>query len=394
MEKTSEYSKYVHHIDAKRSGLVRRPTSLSMEGGFLTKTEKADKFISYLLSKRPSLIKKPTTLKLEGDMETSTESKEKFIPQEVSKRPPLSKQDTNLHLEGEMDMEPEYKKKFTKHEVQERPALVRKDTNLRLEGDLELDPEYREVYVEFPLERVTPSRPVPNLKSEGSLDMSSSETTSKYVEHPIEKPAKIIKHAANLQLEGSLEFNPDYRDSYKHHELHVKPEPIRQAGNLNLEGSQEFRPDYRENYVAHTMENLRADFVRRQPNLNLEGVHEFSPGYRETFTEHKLEKTEMKRPEDNLKSPDGPFRPVSESCEKFKEHEAAKRPGMIKEVDNILLEGKIDMNPEYKNAYVDFPRSRPVVKKPVAEMSKPVDEAVKRKRVKGKLFRSHVNRTI
>lgn len=383
------HAKYVHHADVKRANLVRRPTSLSMEGELLTKTEKADKFIKFLLSKRPGLVKKPTTLKLEGDMNINTEAREKFLPLDITKRPPLAKKETNLHLEGDIIMEPEYKKKFTKFDVQERPTLAKRDTNLRLEGELELDPEYREVYVEFPIERVTPSKPVPNLKPEGELIVNGSETTSKFIEHSIEnlKPVKLIRHSTNLQLEGTQEFNPDYRDSYKSHDLHnLRSEIIKQPTNLNLQGNIEFKPDYRESYVVHNLENLRCDYVRNKPNLNLEGVHEFSPGYRETYTTHKLEKTEIKRPEDNLKSPEGKLELISESSEKFKEHERVKRPDMIKEVDNILLEGKIDMNPEYKNAFIDFPRSRPVVKKPVPEMTKPIDEIIKKKRIKGNFY--------
>lgn len=112
----TENSLFIHHEGFHRPELMRRPTSLKMEGDMETMTEKSEKFIEWLNVSRPELIRLSTHLKLEGDLETTTESHDSYIPFVGVKRPELLKQTSHLKLEGEARFLPEYSAVFKEYD--------------------------------------------------------------------------------------------------------------------------------------------------------------------------------------------------------------------------------------------------------------------------------------
>lgn len=100
-----------------RAELIRRPTSLKMEGDLDTMTEKCEKFIEWLNVSRPELMRVPTHLKMEGELETATENQDKYVPFVGARRPELLRQSTNLKLEGDTYFLPEYTDVFRDYSV-------------------------------------------------------------------------------------------------------------------------------------------------------------------------------------------------------------------------------------------------------------------------------------
>lgn len=104
----TEYSKYKNHTGFHRPDMLRRSTSLKMEGDMQTVTEQCEKFIDWFNVSRPKMVRVPTNLKLEGQLETTTENHDNYVPFVGARRPEILRQGANLRLEGETTYLPEY----------------------------------------------------------------------------------------------------------------------------------------------------------------------------------------------------------------------------------------------------------------------------------------------
>lgn len=90
---------------------------------------------------------------------------------------------------------------------------------------------------------------------------TETENRSQFVEKlPIKtEPPKINN---NLQLEGRIDLNPEYRNAYidfnKEAPPRAKSRRTKQENNLKSEGKMEIFPEYKSSYV---------DFPRRRPQV-------------------------------------------------------------------------------------------------------------------------------
>lgn len=103
---------FVHYDDVEyfhRPPMMRRSTSLKLEGEMVFITEQCDKFIEYLNVVRPQPFCLPTNLRLEGEHSASTENLDKYVPFTGVRRPDLIKHKTQLKIEGENSFCPEYR---------------------------------------------------------------------------------------------------------------------------------------------------------------------------------------------------------------------------------------------------------------------------------------------
>lgn len=374
MVKSSEmHSQFVKYDDAKKADLSRRPTSLRMEGEMAVTSETAEKFIEFLIGQRPDLAKFPNSLKLEGDMNVLTEKSEKYVPFELPKRLSLNKQQTNLHLEGPMDIQTEQKEKFIAFNVQDRPTLAKRDTNLHLLGEMDIQTEKQEKFVPFNVEKRTPlAKRDTNLRLEG--DMILPDKKEKYVPFDVQQQRPpLAKKETNLQLEGELIMTPEYRDMYIEYQSE-RPKPKRPINNLGLVTDEDADVERKRDKF---FTEYQKPFRNFESSLRFDGAHEMKPVYKENYVPHRLEKTLSRKPKENLK-PEGPLELTTESQTKFTEHDVTK-PEMKKATHNLQLEGQLEINPEYKNKYVSFPRERPKVIRPTEQIN---SQEIKQKRTR------------
>lgn len=349
MVKSSEmHSNYKKYEDAQRAELARRPTSLRLEGDMNTTTETAEKFMEMLINQRADLAKAtsnlettqkynaktPSSLQLEGKMFTQSEKQEKYIPFNLEQRPALFKRSTNLRLEGQMETETENRGKYIPLDGQRQP-LLKRPTNLHLEGDMEI-------------------------KTESSLQ---------YVPVDSQRPP-LAKRDTNLQLEGDLHFSPEHKHAYVQLSRDAIPKKVRRPHN-NL-GS---------DYSSDRDESPEKIFKAER--------HQMIPLYKDNYKPLNVEKEPLKRPKENLK-PEGVIDLTTESQkiglsnqdnlmskvmkpdigrQEIRQRVREQRAG------NLKSEGRIESNPEYRSSYVDFPRERPVVRKPTGSL-RPSDERV------------------
>ena len=119
----TEYSLFVPHEGFHRPDLMRRATTLKMEGNMETMTEKCENFIEWFNVTRPEPFRLPTHLKLEGDLETSTECHDSYVPFVGVRRPELLKQTSHLKLEGEATFFPEYSEVFKQYDLKGKEII-------------------------------------------------------------------------------------------------------------------------------------------------------------------------------------------------------------------------------------------------------------------------------
>lgn len=268
-------------------------------------------------------MRRKTQLKLEGELLTTTEKAEKFIEFLLASRAELKRKPTTLKLEGEMDIKTESREKFIPFEYQKRPPLSKKDTNLHLVGDLDL----------------------------------LTEKTEKYVPFEVNKRSPLAKHDSNLRLEGELRMTPEYRDVFKEFKLE-KSLPSRPINNLKSGGIVDSKTEATSNYAKHQV-HPTIPFLRGVDNSNRLILGDdrtiLKPEYKENFVQHRgAERAQPQKPEEHLKQ-EGTLETTTESKKEFVEKSVTKTETK-KAANNLLLEGRIDMNPEYRNAYIDFYR--------------------------------------
>lgn len=286
-------------------------------------TEIQTKFIKHENVEKPKSLRRPTLLKLEGDLLTTTEKAEKFIEFLLASRAALARTPTTLKLEGEMDVKTESREKFVPFEYQRRPPLSKKDTNLHLEGSLDLHTEKRDKYVPFEISKRVP----------------------------------LAKRSSNLHLEGDLELNPEYRDVFKEYKLERTPQ-LKPQNNLMSEGAVDLSTEtvtkYSKQQIHPTIPFLRG--INNSNRLILgDDRTVLKPEYKENFVQHQgAERAQSQKPEEHLKQ-EGTLETTTESKKEFVEKSVTKTETK-KAANNLILEGRIDMNPEYRNAYIDFYR--------------------------------------
>lgn len=177
--------------------------------------------------------------------------------------------------------------------------------------------------------------------------VTPSEYQRQFVPQLIEK-AHSIPQISHIKMQGNFQTVPEYQDSFKMYANYAKPLPIKKEDNLRMSGS--------------------------EIQVNSNEVCSVVPEYKEKY--HELPKDAGKekplKTEDHLK-PSGNFsKDVPEYFESFRDPQVKQIPEKGKCREPYLhLKGKIEFNPEYRNTYLDFPRSRPIVPKPTSTFRLP-----------------------
>lgn len=176
-------------------------------------------------------------------------------------------------------------------------------------------------------------------------EATPSEYKRQFVEQfPIEK-AHSIPQMSSIKMQGEFHAVPEYQDSFKMYTNYSKSAPIKKHDNLRVSGAEQQTevsgelPEYRDKF------NVPPKHVAKEKSL---------------------------KTNDHLR-PQGDFtKEVPEYYESFRDPQITEMPerGKVRE-PYLRLRGKIEFNPEYRNNYLDFPRSRPVVRKPVSSFRLP-----------------------
>lgn len=405
------HSQFVQHEGAHRTEPARRPTSLRLDGEVASTTETAEKYVGYLIgeqtrqNKRAVATRPVSSLKLEGGMNTSTESTDKYVPFNLPQRAILTKHPTSIHLlsnESIMDTQSEKQDKFVPFNVQEKPAIIKRDTNLHLEGEHSISTENKTQYVPLNITTRPPlQKRHTNLHLEGEMDIQT-EKQEKYVPYELSTRQKFTKRPTNLHMEGSMDTTTEQHDKYIPFEVQKRAPLLKKDTNLHLEGELTMTPEYRQQFVEYNAERS----IPKRPVNNLGTIHKQQdqekikdnffleyqkpyrnpePKFRYYYPLNRDEKTHFKKSKENL-TPEGPLELLSESRSKYTqplvEHKSAedlsvlesprelvfpegrKRPRGVHPAGNLKAEGQMESNPEYRSSYVDFPRERPIVRRP------------------------------
>lgn len=243
-----------------------------------------------------------------------------YGPEELNRsKPQLYKYPENLNLIGNVDYRPEYRTSYIEHDIPRRRRYARmnesqqqtphpSESHFKLEGNVLYKPEYMSNFVEFPIEK---SHSIPQL--------------------------------ASIKFHGEFKGVPEYKERFKTYDNIAKSACIRRTDNLHPFGGlvdtiSEYREQFQESIISNE-ERIRR-YSERQDNLRPTG--EFSkdvPEYNESFRDYHITAVPER---------------------------ARTRP------THLNLTGSRDFTPEYRNNYVDFPRSRPISKKPSPSLITPL----------------------
>jgi len=327
-------------------------------------TEKNVQYVFFDTARRAEMARRPTTLHTEGDiLVKQSEIHSKYVPHENAKKADLARRKTSLRMEGEMDTMTEQKDKYVEFPERRRAELFKRATELRLEGEMDTLTEKNEKYIYFPsLKRSELKKRPTNLKLEGEME-KVTENADNFIEFLEGKRAEMLKRSNNLSLEGDLEYVPEYRNSFidfprERPVIRRPPASLRQEGKLDTTTEKESQ------FVDFLFKSKRPDLARKSTTLSLEGEILSKPEYRDSYVDFPRHRPKVKKPGTSLK-PEGDIEKVTEKEAQFVPFSnidrcpAAKRPPV-----NLRPEGEMNTNPEYKESFINFPRERPVVRKP------------------------------
>lgn len=118
------HAQYVRYLEARRAELLRKKTSLRLEGDFLVKlTEQREQFVPKE-GRRPELQRRPTNLHMEGNFQRTTETNESYVVRPPLPRTEGGRRQGNLIVhEGDMDMSTENSMQFVKRDAGPRQGM-------------------------------------------------------------------------------------------------------------------------------------------------------------------------------------------------------------------------------------------------------------------------------
>lgn len=311
-------------------------------------------------------LKRAPNIKLNsGVMDIFSEQKSQFkaYPEDVVSRarPPMVKKPNNLFLTGDNQHIPEYRSSFVHHNIDSvfehnKPTCGHYKIRNNKKGKSERDPDKMR---DMP-ERVT--------------RMCSSNNNSFDDE----------KYRYHQRIDDENNFVPEYRSQFRA-VAGQRSSMIPQKNNLNIAenrslfgGSSEYTNRYK------TFEQYTKSLpVRKQDNLHVQNVkNQIQPEYTERYREVDMNLYERRKPyrrQDNLHT-EGEFsREMPEYHEKYRQPHASSYPERAKGREDFLaLEGEMAYSPEYRKNYVEFPRQRPIVRRPPSNVQMPT--AIERER--------------
>ncbi|XP_030386833.1 uncharacterized protein LOC115633475 [Scaptodrosophila lebanonensis] len=325
----SEYTKHFRAFaPSLRPALLRRATSLRLEGLMQLLSEHQDKYHWYtpedLQFSRTFPVRNPENFQLGADADGGGNGAMKNSSYLTY---PMLNTKAKIMLPREMFAEDNAFTQRRGSGAVSKPASDQFKRNLAVQEQHKCHLQMRAQAVE--------QEPIP------------SEYKRQYVQFPIEK-AHSIPQMSSIKIQGDFVAVPEYQDSFKMYANYSKSAPIKKHDNLRMSGAE----------------------VEAQP-------HEYSkdlPEYRDKFNDppKHMAKEKPLKTDDHL-HPRGEFsKDVPEYYESFRDPQVKEMPerGKCRE-PYLRLRGKIEFNPEYRNTYLDFPRSRPIVRKPASSFRLP-----------------------
>jgi hypothetical protein len=275
-------------------------------------------------------------------------------------RPPMVKKPNNLFCTGQIELFPEYRSKFIPYswECVNKSNKVpcyhtkRERKNARKVPDIEIHkvPLTHSDVVEK--ENMTDARKVQEAKAlnnnygvssrnryhekldcENNNNMYIPEYTSKYRPVIGERSAIIPQHSHFQKYSDEFNSISEYNNRYKSYDHFTKSAPIKKQDNLYLKGHTQMQPEYKERFKE-------IDFKS----------HGRQPACRQHDNLHPSGNFSLQMPEYN---------------DKYRHYDMQTFPERSKgRQDFLCLTGDMDYNDEYRNNYVEFPRQRPILRKP------------------------------
>ncbi|KAG5673823.1 hypothetical protein PVAND_003837 [Polypedilum vanderplanki] len=338
---------------------LKRPPNLKVDAyPFLTGLYKSDSSLNCCnyqteydtnfplrpFSPRIGMIRRPTNIKLNpGVMDIKSEQKSQFRAYSddifSSARPAMIKKPNNLHLTGKIELQPEYRSKFIPYSFDSvyksnKPQCFHTKPRERREVDRTNHCKNREKEnYRRESEDMQESRKIIDMRQNYESDMYQPEYKSKY-KPVIGQRSSIIQQPCHFQKFND-EFNAvsEYNNRYKTYDQFTKSAPIKKQDNLYMRGETQMQPEYKDRY-----KEIDYKSYVRQPPL---------------------------RQQDNLYSNErGPYQNVPEYAEQYKDYNAGQPERGRAREDYLQLNGDMEYDAEYRNNYVEFPRQRPIVRKP------------------------------
>ena len=236
-----------------------------------------------------------------------------------------------LIIDYPMDYTTEKNSQYILYPNSEKRKLLRRSTALKLEGDMANETEVRKEYVIYPnAERPQMIRRLPSLKLEGEFESMTTEQQDKYISYLLSRRPIMEKKKTLLKMDGDFDFLTENNVSYVAHDTPRRPPPIR----------------------------------KRSTSLKLDGDFEFSPEYRDSYVNFNRSRPVTYKPKETLKNNGEKFENLTEMKTQFVNFENVQIPQSAKPENNLHVGGEMEILPEYKVNYIDFPRERPFIRKP------------------------------
>lgn len=266
----------------------------------------------------------------------------------------------------------------------EKSNVVRRPNNLKLEGDLYTKTEKAEQFINFLFNQRPNLIKLPTtLKLEGEME-KKTEMQEKYQKFDRQERPPLCKKSTNLHLEGDLNVSNNYNENYPRHEPQKRPPLTKHDTNLRMSGDLFMKPEYRDAFIEYKSEkqkptipknNLVTDgFFRNSLDLSktiLHDTHHQIPFLRDNKDYGELKDTDGQRPSRGNLQLEGKhdLNPEYRNAyvDFYKGNDGRKTPTrrrLISHPPNLKTEGHLEANPEYKSAYINFPRERPSVRRP------------------------------
>ncbi|KAK6634303.1 hypothetical protein RUM44_004914 [Polyplax serrata] len=204
------------------------------------------------------------------------------------------------------------------------------------------------------------------LKPEGIMT-DETEVRKEYRAYLNPERAHIIRRLPSLRMEGEFEpFTTEHQDKYVAYLLGKRPMLQKKKTLLKMEGDFNFLTENDLSYVPH-QPSERPRLRKRSTSLKLDGELEFFPEYRESFIDYSRTRPITYKPCGTLRN-DGELEKETETRRQFVNYDNVQVLESAKPENNLHVEGEMDIVPEYKQNYVDFPRERPLMRKPLNQI--------------------------
>jgi hypothetical protein len=261
-----------------------------------------------------------------------------------------------------------------------RPAMIKKPNNLHLSGKIELNPEYRSKFIPYSFDSVYKSnktqcyhpkpqreRKVSEVEKNHSRGRNRERECRRVADDDMRETKKIDNTCLRQNYDGDI-YQPEYKSKYK--PVIGKRSSIIQQPCHFQKFNDEFCAvsEYNNRYKTYDQFTKSAP-IKKQDNLYMRGETQMQPEYKDRYKEIDY-KSYVRQPplrqQDNLYSNErASYQNVAgEYSEQYRDHNMGHPERARAREDYLHLNGEMEYDAEYRNNYVEFPRQRPIVRKP------------------------------